>query len=337
MASSYSNIHPVNEILKGIVGEAIQSDSALIADKVFEQATIKVPAASGTFLKENARNYLGLGAGLNTRRAPGASRTRANGFDRSNIEFKCEIHSLEYSIAMEDIEDSQYDADEEARAARMILRTMKLDREKRAADLLFDSTQFETGSCTAVVGGKFDAAGTKAFEGLRKLRDTVMKNAHGLYPDTLILGHDVFEELIVNPDMRRFLGDVTAGFASGDLLLNDDELMNRLRNKLKIQNIFVGSARRDTAVAGATSSEGFIWNNETVFMGCLRPEVQPIVNTKNVVRGLPVAALNFEYKGYETGVYDSPDFISRNVYIGERMIYKAIDSKLGFVMTDCLT
>ena len=337
MASSYSNIHPVNEILKGIIGESIQSDEALIADKVFEQATIKVPAASGTFLKENVANYNRLAAGQDLRRAPGASRPRGNGFDRSSLEFKCEIYSLEYSIAMEDIEDSQYDADEEARAARMILRTMKLDREKRAADLLFDSTQFETGTCTAVMSGKMDAAGTKAFAGLRKLRDTVMKNAHGLYPDTLILGHDVFEELIVNPDMRRFLGDATAGFASGDLLLNDDELMNRLRNKLKIQNIFVGNARIDTAVAGATSSEGFIWNNETVFMGCLRPQVQPTVNARNRVTTLPVAALNFEHKGYETGVYDSPDLTARNVFIGERMIYKAIDSKLGFVMTDCLT
>ena len=36
MASSYSNLHPVDQILSSLVVEAVPSDSQLIADKLFE-------------------------------------------------------------------------------------------------------------------------------------------------------------------------------------------------------------------------------------------------------------------------------------------------------------
>ena len=46
MASSYSNIHPVDQILTNLAIEAIPSDDQLIADKVFEK--INIPERSGT-------------------------------------------------------------------------------------------------------------------------------------------------------------------------------------------------------------------------------------------------------------------------------------------------
>jgi hypothetical protein len=36
MASSYSNIHPVDEILSSLVVETVQGDDVFIADKVLE-------------------------------------------------------------------------------------------------------------------------------------------------------------------------------------------------------------------------------------------------------------------------------------------------------------
>ena len=59
MASSYSNLHPVDQILTSLVQEVVPSDNQLIADKVFE--TIKVPERSGTLLVENTRNFMGAG------------------------------------------------------------------------------------------------------------------------------------------------------------------------------------------------------------------------------------------------------------------------------------
>ena len=62
MASSYSNLHPVDQILTGLVAEAVPSDDQLIADKVLE--TIAISERSGTLLLEETRNFMGAGAGL---------------------------------------------------------------------------------------------------------------------------------------------------------------------------------------------------------------------------------------------------------------------------------
>ena len=106
MASSYSNLHPVDEILSSLVVEAVPSDSQLIADSLFE--TVKTPERSGTLLLEDTRNFMGAGSGLDLERAPGAARANIGGFDRSSTTFKSLIYSAQDSIAMEDILDSQY-------------------------------------------------------------------------------------------------------------------------------------------------------------------------------------------------------------------------------------
>ena len=330
MASSYSNLHPVDQILSNLVVEAVPSDDQLIADKVFE--SIKVPERSGTILLEETRNFMGAGAGLDLERAPGSSRTNIGGFDRSSTTFKAKIYAAQDSIAMEDIFDSQYPGSEEQRIAKKVARVMKLAREKRCADILFDSTAFETSSPAT----KFDAAGSEPLTFLHELKDTVFEKAHGINPDSLIFGRKVFRELARNPEIRGYLGTTTNNLASGNRILNDEAVLAVLRDILGIPNIHVGQARQDTAVPGAASSESYIWNNESIFMGILRGS-DAIVQKSGNVKGMPVAALNFQFGNMVAGQYDSLDKTRRYVYAEEVNQFKAIDSTLGHVVTDCLT
>ena len=196
MASSYSNLHPVDQILTNLVVEAVPSDDQLIADKVFEP--IVVPERSGTILLEETRNFMGAGAGLDLERAPGSSRATIGGFDRTSQTFKAKIYAASDSIAMEDIFDSQYPGSEEQRLARKVARVMKLAREKRAADLLFDATAFNTSAASAT----FDATGAEPLTELHELKDTVFEAAHGVNADTLIFGRKTFRALARNPEVR---------------------------------------------------------------------------------------------------------------------------------------
>jgi len=330
MASSYSNLHPVDQILTSLVVEAVPSDDQLIADQCME--TITVPERSGTLLLEETRNFMGAGAGLDLERAPGASRASIGGFDRSSQTFKAKIYAAQDSIAMEDIFDSQYPGSEEQRIAKKVARVMKLAREKRAADILFDSTAFNTSTPAT----KFDAAGAEPLTFLHELKDTVFEAAHGINPDSLIFGRSVFRELARNPEVRGYLGTTTNNLASGNRILNDEAVLQVLREILGIPNILVGQARQDTAVPGATSSESYIWNNETIFMGILRGS-DAIVQKSGNVKGMPVAALNFQFGSMVAGQYDSLDKTRRYVYAEEVNQFKAIDSTLGHVVTDCLT
>ena len=330
MASSYSNLHPVDQILTSLVVEAVPSDDQLIADKCME--TITVPERSGTLLLEETRNFMGAGAGLDLERAPGASRASIGGFDRSSQTFKAKIFAAQDSIAMEDIFDSQYPGSEEQRIAKKVARVMKLAREKRAADILFDSTAFNT----STPGTKFDAAGAEPLTFLHELKDTVFEAAHGINPDSLVFGRKVFRELARNPEVRGYLGTTTNNLASGNRILNDEAVIAVLRDILGIPNILVGQARQDNAVPGATSSEAYIWNNESIFMGILRGS-DAIVQKSGNVKGMPVAALNFQFGNMVAGQYDSLDKTRRYVYAEEVNQFKAIDSTLGHVVTDCLT
>jgi len=330
MASSYSNLHPVDQILTSLVVEAVPSDDQLIADKICENITI--PERSGTLLLEETRNFMGAGAGLDLERAPGSSRTSIGGFDRSSTTFKAKIYAAQDSIAMEDILDSQYPGSEEQRIARKVARVMKLAREKRFADVLFDSTAF----ATSTPGTKFDAAGAEPLTFLHELKDTVFAAAHGINPDSLIFGRDVFRQLARNPEIRGYVGSTSNGLASGNRILNDEAVLSVLRDVLGIPNVYVGQARQDNAVPGATSSEAYIWNGESIFMGILKGS-DAIVQKSGNVKGMPVAALNFQFGSMVAGQYDSLDKTRRYVYAEEVHAVQAIDSTLGHVVTNCLT
>jgi hypothetical protein len=328
MASSYSNLHPVDQILTGLVAEAIPSDAQLIADKALE--AIKIPERSGTLLVEETRNFMGAGTGLDLERAPGASRAMIGGFDRSSQTFKAKIYSASDSIAMEDIFDSQYAGSEEARIARKVSRVLKLDREKRLADVLFNTSTFNNSAASSA----FNAAGAEPLSELFDLKDTVFEASHGINPDTLILGRQCFRALAKNPEVRGYVGDSTLGVASGNNLLNDEAVLAVLRDVLGIPNIYVGQARRDTAIAGATSSESYIWDGAKLFMGILRGS-DAVVQKSGNVKGMPVAALNLQYSDMVAGQYDSLDKTRRYVWGEEVNTFHAVDGTLGHVLTGC--
>jgi len=333
MASSYSNIHPVDQILTSLVNEAIPSDNQLIADKVLE--TVKIPERSGTLLLEETRNFMGAGAGLDLERAPGSSRATIGGFDRSSQTYKALIYGASDSIAMEDIFDSQYPGSEEARLAKKVSRVIKLAREKRCADLLFGTANFTNNNSTAQFGEKFNAAGATPLTHLHTLKDTVFANAHGINPDSLVFGRALFRQLAKNPEVRGYVGSSTAGIASGNLILNDEAVISVLRDVLGIPNIYVGQALQDTAVPGATSSESAIWTDDVLFMGILRGS-DAIVQKSGNVKGMPVGALNLSFNSVVAGQYDSLDKTRRYVYAEEVGKFHAVDSTLGFILTDCL-
>lgn len=327
---SYSNLHPVDQILTNIVAEAIPSDSQLIAGRVMEQ--VDVPERSGTLLVEETRSFMGAPE-ADSRRAPGASRQSLSSFNRSSLAFKAEIHSFEDSIAMEDIEDSQYPGSEEERSARKVRRALLLAQEKRCADLLFSTSEFTN---TTSPSTKFDAAGAEPLSFLHNELDTLRAANHGIVADTMILGYDVFRALARNPEIRSFVGDSSAGIASGNRILADDAVIEVLRSVLNIANVFVGSARRETAIPGATSSEADIWQRETIGLYIMRGS-DAVAQKSGGVKAMPVAALNMVYKGLQAGQYDSLDLVRRHVWGEHVQLFKKVNSDRGRLLTNCLS
>jgi len=301
----------------------------LIADKVFEP--VQVTERSGTILSEESRSFMGE-PGADSRRAPGASRQELSHFNRSSTTFKCEIHSFADSIAMEDIEDSQYPMSEEMRSARRVQRALLLAQEKRAADALFDTVSFTT----ATPATKFDAAGGEPLSYIHEQMDVLRATNHGIMPDTMVLGYNVFRELARNPEVRSFVGNSGNGIASGLRILPNQDVIEVLKSVFQLQHVYVGEARRETAVAGATSSEAQIWEGETIGLYLMRGAM-PEAKVSGNVKVMPVCGLDLRYKDYVAGQYDSLDRVRRHVYGEHVQQFKILDYTRGLLLTNCLT
>lgn len=327
--ASYSGLHPVDNILSNVLNEAIPSDMQLIADKVFEP--VQVTERSGTILSEESRSFMGE-PGADSRRAPGASRQELSHFNRSSTTFRCEIHSFADSIAMEDIEDSQYPMSEEMRSARRVQRALLLAQEKRAADALFDTVNFTI----ATPGTKFDAAGGEPLSYIHEQMDVLRASNHGIMPDTMVLGYNVFRELARNPEVRSFVGNSSSGIASGLRILPNQDVIEVLKSVFQLQHVYVGEARRETAVAGATSSEAQIWDGETIGLYLMRGAM-PEAKVSGNVKVMPVCGLDLRYKDYIAGQYDSLDRVRRHVYGEHVQQFKILDYTRGLLLTDTLT
>jgi hypothetical protein len=326
--ASYSGLHPVDNILSNVLNEAIPSDMQLIADKVFEP--VQVTERSGTILSEESRSFMGE-PGADSRRAPGASRQELSHFNRSSTTFKCEIHSFADSIAMEDIEDSQYPMSEEMRSARRVQRALLLAQEKRAADALFDNASFTT----VTPGTKFNQAGGEPLTYIHEQMDVLRASNHGIMPDTMVLGYDVFRELARNPEVRSFVGNSGNGIASGLRILPNQDVIEVLKSVFQLQHVYVGEARRETAVAGATSSEAQIWEGETIGLYLMRGAM-PEAKVSGNVKVMPVCGLDLRYKDYVAGQYDSLDRVRRHVYGEHVQQFKILDYTRGLLLTNTL-
>jgi hypothetical protein len=270
--------------------------------------------------------------GADSRRAPGASRQELSHFNRSSTTFKCEIHSFADSIAMEDIEDSQYPMSEEMRSARRVQRALLLAQEKRAADALFDTANFTT----ATPATKFDAAGGEPLSYIHEQMDVLRASNHGIMPDTMVLGYSVFRELARNPEVRSFVGNSSSGIASGLRILPNQDVLDVLKSVFQLQHVYVGEARRETAVAGATSSEAQIWEGETIGLYLMRGAM-PEAKVGGNVKVVPVCGLDLRYKDYVARQCDSLDRVRRHVYGEHVQQFQILDYTRGLLLTDTLT
>ena len=329
MASNYSSYHPVDEILSSLAQSAIPSDSQLIADQVLEQ--VQIPERSFTLLIENTRNFMG-DVSKGALRAPGTPREQIASFARTNTTGKALIYGLEDSIPMEQIRDSQFPGSEEERLARKVGRALKIKKEKRVADLLFTAG---TGWNNTVPATKWGAVGGEPLTDLQEAYERAFEGAHGIAPDTCIIGYKAFRAICRNPEVRSYVGSTANGLAAGNQILTHDAAIQVLRDVLAVPNVFVAPARYESAVPGAASSEAYIWNNETAWIGILRGS-DAIVSSSGDVKLMPLAMADFRFEPTKAGQYDSLDLVNRFVWAEESCVEKVLDTSFGEILTNCL-
>ena len=86
---------------------------------------------------------------------------------------------------------------------------------------------------------------------------------------------------------------------------------------------------------GAASSESFIWNNESAWIGILRGS-DAIVSSTGAVKLMPLAMADFQFEPTKAGQYDSLDLVNRFVWAEESCTEKVLDTNFGELLTNTL-
>lgn len=329
---SYSQNHPVDEHLQSIAFGAVKEQDFLFK-RVLDP--IRVQVRSGTLTIENARSFMG-DPSLSAERASGAPRARIQSSAPTTDTFKCLIYGGEECIPTQDLRDWSHPGDLEDRQVEILANALAIKEEKRLRDALFNGSNFNTVACASITDGagqKFSHADAKPISDLTRVRDEFRGNAHGIKPDTLIIGYDVASNMGRNAEVRGFLGSVSNGLASGERVMPHSELLVMLRQILEIPNVYIGESRYESNRQGDSSSEVDMWA-DGVWMGNLRGG-NPIASG-NRVRVTATGLVKFEYAANLAGKYDSPDGINRHLWLEDINQYKVLDANQGYYISDCV-
>lgn len=226
----------------------------LIADEVFR----RVPVAKESFkyLKHNVADGLTVPNTLVGRRG----RPGEVDFSASEQTESVGSYGLEFSVPFDDIEnakDPNLNYDPLARATEFTADLVALDREKRAADLLFNTSTYAAGNVTTLSGtSQWNDATSDPVRAILLAMD-------GMYvrPNVAVLGRAVATQLQMHPKV------VSAVYAQGgNASVGGIVGLQALATVLGLDRVIVGEAYLNTAKPGQTVTRSRLWGKHAAFI-----------------------------------------------------------------------
>lgn len=208
--------------------------------------------------------------------------------------------------------------DMEMAATAILARHFLIRRERIAASVAFSATVF-SGYTAALAGGdRWDTSTGVPIDNMETADESTLTVA-GARCNTLMVGYQVHRKLRSNAQLINRL--VWSGKVPGKLT---DE---QIKQALGIDNYIVGEAVANSAVAGQTATNAFIWGKSALFCHI---DPAPIPNT-------PQSALaRFKLRGSEDGAtkrYMLPgDYVEQLDMLSDDQ-FAAPGPKLGYLFT----
>lgn len=235
---------PLNTHLTEIAINAIQSEEAYIADKVFPYLPVK--RSIGEYRVWEPGDFLRV---EDTERAAGTE-SNGGGYRMSTADFKMKRDAWHKDLTDEDYKDSDSDLDVEGDATLYVTSILRLKREKIFADAAFKTgvwTGDQTGVAAAPSTNQFlqfnDAAATPV-KTIRALTRVMHRRTGGLKPNTIVMGGDVWDAIIDHPTI---LDRMKYAMKTSDITVE-----GFLSELFRVENVYVGDAVYNSAKEGLT-------------------------------------------------------------------------------------
>ncbi len=241
----------VNRPLTRISIAMHQSQENFIAGRVFpdigvtKQSDLYFEYDRGHFNRDDA-----------AKRAPGTE-AAGGGYEVSTASYNAEVYAYRHDIPDQRRENTDDPLSPDSEAVNLVTMKMLLLREKSWKTAYFGTGKWTT-DITGVAGvpganevKQWNDAASTPIQDIRNGVTTVLQLT-GYRPNTLVLGHEVADQLFDHPDIvdRVKYGQTSPGPAMIDV--------PELRALFKISRIFIMSSIENTAAEGATNVHAFI-------------------------------------------------------------------------------
>lgn len=242
-----ANTHTDYPISQMMLRRMVNSDD-LISDKILP--TIFVNRPSDKYYKFNNAHLRLEDTTLDSRGG-----TNEIDFDFTTQTFSVKDYGLKHFINGKLLRNSDEVMKKNLRisTARTLTDLLLIDKEKRASDLLFNTTTF-SGKTTALSGSnRWDDITSRPFDNISDACKTILLNS-GKMPNTIIMGYEVWSKLRNHPSFLERLPDTSIKSvtpASFKAYLDD--------GNMNITNVLIGNQTYNTSKEGGTDSFGFIW------------------------------------------------------------------------------
>lgn len=182
------------------------------------------------------------------RRGPGGNYPEG-GLQVSNTNYECINMALSFPLPQEVIDNQDAGIDLETDGAEWLADQFALDREIALSAKIFDASAWSSSTTLSGTGQWSDYANSDPVGDIHTGMETV-KKAIGRYPNTMLMGAEVWDKLKFHPDLLDIYKHTTAAVLSVD----------KVRDMFDgITQVLVGDAIKNTAAEGASYSGSYIW------------------------------------------------------------------------------
>ncbi|MDK1104116.1 MAG: hypothetical protein QGD93_10960 [Actinomycetota bacterium] len=186
-----------------------------------------------------------------------------------DMSFACKNRGLEGQVTDQDILLYASEFPAEVEETQNVAVKMRLAREKRVKELVFNTTTWPSGTAalfTDYSGAPWDAAGSKVIKQIQTVRELVRLNC-GVPANALVISESSLINLMSNTEiMAKFPGAIT---------ITEQMMRNAMSAILGIPNLIVGQAVYNSADEGQDFSGSEIWPDDYALVGVLGTSTTP--------------------------------------------------------------
>jgi len=284
-------------------------NDTFIADQIFP--IVKVSKQTGKYYvydKSNLRID-------KTDRAAGSGANEVD-FGLSLQTFACDDHALKGFVADEIQDQADAALNPLIDETEMLTEKMLLDRESKLAAILADTAILTQNTTLSGTSQWSDYSNSDPIGDVRTARTTVHQNTFRK-PNTLILGKQVFDQLVEHPQIIERVKYSQLGIIT-------EEILARL---FQVEKVVVGEAGKNTANEGQTDSMSYVWGKHAVIAF-----VAPQVRLKQLTLGY-----TFTYAMRQVKRWRDEDREGTYVRIGQdNYVQKVVAATAGYLIKNAV-